>query len=93
MDIIETLVSVPFAVALTALLRKKWPQIDGWYVHVVVVALSIIGAVLTYYRDVIPQVVWTALTPIMSAILALGGVTTAQHVVRSQQAHDKSIGT
>ena len=81
MDIIETLVSVPFAVAVTALLRKKWPAIDGAYVYVVVLALSIVGAVLTRYHDAIPQYVWTAITPVMSAILSLGGVTAAQHIV------------
>jgi len=80
-DALATLVSVPFAVAVTAILRKRWPQIDGWGVYAVVLVLTILGAVLGHYRAVIPSEVWTALGPFLAAILALGGVTTAQHVV------------
>lgn len=79
-SVLETLVSVPFAVAVTALLRKRWPQIDGWAVYVVVLALTILGAVLGHYRAAIPTEVWTAAGPLLAAVLALGGVTTAQHV-------------
>lgn len=85
MNIIETLVSVPFAVALTALLRKRWPSIDGLAVYVIVFVLSCIGAVLSHYHAYIPDYVWTALTPVMSAILSLGGVTAAQHIVRNKK--------
>lgn len=82
-DAIATLVSVPFAVAVTALLRKRWPQIDGAAVYLVVFALTIIGAVLVHYRAQIPAEVWTAAGPLLAAVLALGGVTTAQHVASS----------
>ena len=80
-DIIATLVSAPFAVAVTALLRKRWPQIDGAYVAVVVLALAVLGAVAAHYRALIPPEAWTALGPLLATVLALGGVQTAQHVV------------
>jgi len=76
----NTLVSVPFAVAVTALVRKRWPQVDGAYVALVVLVLTIAGAVLAHYRDAIPQEVWAAAGPLLAAVLALGGVQTAQHV-------------
>lgn len=79
-NILETLVSVPFAVAITALLRKKWPWIDGAAVYVVVLVLAVIGAVLTYYRTAIPVEVWTAASPVLVAILALGGMQAASSV-------------
>lgn len=79
-DALSTLVSVPFAIAVTALLRKRWPQIDGAAVYAVVLFLTILGAVLGHYRAAIPAEVWTAAGPLIAAVLALGGVTTAQHV-------------
>jgi putative Ca2+/H+ antiporter (TMEM165/GDT1 family) len=80
-EVITTLASVPFAIAITALLRKRWPVIDGAYVALVVLALTVLGAVLSHYHAAIPPEVWTAAAPVLAAILALGGVTTAQHVV------------
>ena len=79
-NIIETLVSVPFAIAVTALLRKRWPAIDGWAVYVVVLVCTILGAVAAHYRAQIPPEVWTAAGPVLAAVLALGGVQTAAHV-------------
>lgn len=81
-SILETIVSVPFAVAVTALVRKRFPQVDGAYVAVVVLILTILGAVLAHYRAAIPPEVWTAAGPLLAAILALGGVQTAQHVAQ-----------
>jgi len=82
-DIIATLVSVPFAIAVTALLRKRWPSINGAYVYAVVLVLTIVAAVLSYYRAAIPVEVWTAAGPLLAAVLALGGVQAAQHVAES----------
>jgi len=82
-DVVATLVSVPFAIAVTALLRKRWPSIDGAYVYAVVLVLTVIGAVLSYYRASIPVEVWTAAGPLLAAVLALGGVQAAQHVAES----------
>jgi disulfide bond formation protein DsbB len=79
-EAINTLVSVPFAIAITALLRKRFKQIDGAYVAIVVLALTVLGAVLSHYHEAIPSEVWTAAAPVLAAILALGGVTTAQHI-------------
>jgi disulfide bond formation protein DsbB len=81
-DTLTTLASVPFAIAVTALLRKRWPQIDGAYVALVVLVLTVLGAVLGHYHASIPAEVWTAAGPLLAAILALGGVTTAQHVAK-----------
>lgn len=80
-EYLSTLVSVPFAVAVTALLRKRWPQIDGAYVALVVLVLTVLGAVLAHYQASIPVEVWTAAGPLLAAVLALGGVQTAQHIV------------
>ena len=81
-DILSTLASVPFAVAVTSLLRRRWPTIDGAYVYLVVLALSVIAALLGYYRAAIPAEVWTAVSPLLVAVLSLGGVQTAQDVAR-----------
>jgi len=80
-DVLATLVSVPFAVAVTALVRKRWPQVDGWGVYAVVLLTTIVSAIATHYRASIPAEVWTALAPLLAAILALGGVQTAQTVI------------
>jgi len=82
-DIIDTLASVPFAVAVTALIRKRWPVVDGAYVALVVLACTVASAVLAHYRAAIPAEVWTAAAPVIAAVLALGGVQTAQHVARA----------
>ena len=82
-DIIATLASVPFAIAVTALIRKRWPVVDGAYVALVVLACTVASAVLAYYRAAIPAEVWTAVAPVVAAVLALGGVQTAQHVARA----------
>jgi hypothetical protein len=83
-DIIATLASVPFAVAVTALIRKRWPVVDGAYVALVVLACTVASAVLAHYRAAIPAEVWTAAAPVLAAVLALGGVQTAQHVAASR---------
>ncbi len=81
-DTLATLASVPFAVAVTALMRKRWPAIDGAYVYLVVLALTALSAALAHYRAQIPAEVWAALGPLLAAVLALGGVQTAQDVAR-----------
>ena len=73
-EVINTLVSMPFAVAVTALLRKRWPVIDGAYVYLVVAALAIIGSLLTRYSYAVPEDVWLVLSPLLTAVLAIGGV-------------------
>ena len=80
-NIIETIVSVPFAVAITAILRKKWPSIDGAYVYLVVLLLTIIGAVLGHYQAHIPTEVWVAAGPLLATILSVGAMTAGQHLV------------
>lgn len=79
-DTLATIASVPFAIAVTALLRKKWPAIDGAWVYAVVLALAVVSALASHYRAVIPPEVWTAASPLLVAVMALGGVQTAQDV-------------
>ena len=74
-EVITTLVSVPFAVALTAILRKHFPSIDGAYVYAIVLVLTVLGAVLGHYQASIPTEVWVAAGPLLAAILAIGGDT------------------
>lgn len=81
-SILATLASVPFAAAVTALLRKRWPSIDGGYVAIVVLALTALAGGLGYYAAQVPPVVWALLGPVLAAVLALGGVQTAQDVAR-----------
>jgi hypothetical protein len=71
-EVLTTIVSVPFAMAVTSLLRKKWPQIDGTYVPILVLFLSLCGALLGHYKAHIPTEVWAVLGPFASTILALG---------------------
>ena len=87
-DVIATIASVPFAVAVTALIRKRWPVVDGAYVALVVLACTVASAVLAHYRDAIPAEVWTAAAPVIAAVLALGGVQTAQHVAAPRATRD-----
>ena len=79
-DLIATLGSIPFAIAVTALLRKRWPAIDGAYVAVVVLACTVAAGLLSYYRASIPTEVWLGLGPIVAAVMSLGGVQAAQSV-------------
>jgi hypothetical protein len=78
--VILTIGSAAFAVAVTSLLRRKWPTIDGWAVPVVVAVCTVASAVLAQYAAAIPPLVWTVLGPVVAAVLALGGVQTAQVV-------------
>ena len=78
-EIIETMISMPFAVAVTALLRKKWPVIDGKYVFLVVAILAIVGSMLTRYSYAVPEDVWIVLSPLLTAVLAIGGVQALTH--------------
>lgn len=87
-DTITTLASVPFAIAVTALIRKRWPVVDGAYVALVVLACTVASAVLAHYHAAIPVEVWTAAAPVVAAVLALGGVQTAQHVATSRATRD-----
>jgi hypothetical protein len=77
---IETLRSIPFAVAVTALIRKRWQQVDGAYVAVVVFVFAVLGAVLLHYRAFIPGEIWVALGPVLATILGMGTVQTLSHV-------------
>ena len=79
-DIIATLGSAAFAVALTSLLRKQFPAIDGRLTWVIATLVAVGAALMGYYRADIPELVWVVLAPIVSAILAIGGVQTAQNV-------------
>jgi hypothetical protein len=81
-EVLTTLVSMPFAVAVTALLRKRWPVIDGVYVYLVVAVLAIIGSLLTRYSYAVPEDVWIVLSPLLTAVLAVGGVQAAQHITQ-----------
>lgn len=78
-EVISTIVSMPFAVAVTALLRKRWPVIDGAYVYLVVAILAIIGSLLTRYSYAVPEDVWIVLSPLLTAVLAIGGVQALTH--------------
>lgn len=84
-EALSTLVSAPFAVAVTALLRKRWPAIDGAYVAVVVLVLTVLGAVLAHYQASIPVEVWTAAGPLLAAVLALGGDTWVSKIAQKSR--------
>lgn len=79
-DTLATLASVPFAIAVTALLRKRWPAIDGLYVPLVVVVLSGLAAVARQYAHAVPDAAWPAIGALLAAVISLGGVTAAQQV-------------
>jgi len=79
-DVVAMVCSAPFAGAITALLRKRYPQIDGWWVVVVVALLSTVGAVLGYYRSAIPEAVWVAASPALLTLLTMGTAQGAAHV-------------
>jgi hypothetical protein len=87
-EVINTIVSMPFAIAITAILRKRYPVIDGAYVYLVVACLSIIGSLLTRYSYAIPDDVWLVASPLLTAILAIGGVSVAQHVATPSPVFD-----
>ena len=74
--ILATIASVPFAAAVTALLRRAFPRIDGPYVAIPVLVCTLAAALLGYYADAIPQVVWVCLGPAVAAVMAMGGVQT-----------------
>jgi hypothetical protein len=79
-DALATICSAPFAVAVTALLRRRWPAIDGSAVYAVVLSTTVLSAIAAHYRALIPAEVWTALGPVLAAIMALGGVQAAQDI-------------
>jgi len=92
-EALEILGSLPFAIAVTALLRKRWPQIDGWFVPLVVALTSSVGAIAIFYRDRIPAEVWIAVSPILTTILAMGTVQTIKHATGSASLPQLGMGT
>jgi hypothetical protein len=72
--ILTTLASVPFAMALCALIKRQWPSVTGWVTPVVVMVLTIVVGVLGQYAEVIPPLVWAIIGPVIAAVIALGTV-------------------
>jgi hypothetical protein len=79
-DALGLLTSAGFAIAVVALLRKRWPSIDGWWVTAIYVGLTILGAVLAHFSDRIPVEVWTTIKAIAVIVTGQGGVTLWQQV-------------
>jgi|GEM_PF-6473031 len=82
---ITTITSAAFAVALTALIRRQWPQVTGWITPAVVLVLTIAGGLLGQYGAAIPPLVWIVVGPVVAAVLALGGVQVAQDTAKKGQ--------
>ena len=82
MTTLQTIGTAAFASALTAMVRKVWPSLDGRSVWAVALACAIGAAVAQRYASNIPAEVWTVIDPIIAMILAAGGVDVAQNIAR-----------
>ena len=80
MQILTILMSMSFAVAFTAQLRKLFTKpdgscpIDGKWVYLVAAVFGVAGKVLSHYAAVIPPIVWEVLEPLIGTVLAMGAV-------------------
>ena len=77
--------SAAFAVALTALLRKAIPKIDGIYNYVVFGLLGIASAVLMRHAAGVPPIVWEIVGPLVTVVLGLGGYSASQAIATKGQ--------
>lgn len=79
-QILSILMSMGFAVAFTAVLRKLFTKpdgtcpIDGKWVYISAAVFGVAGKVLSRYATHIPEVVWDVMEPLIGVILAVGGV-------------------
>jgi len=78
--VIDTLASAGFAATLVALLRKRWPSLDGWYVTAVYAALAVAAALLTHYSALIPTEVWRVLQALAGIVATQGAITLTQQI-------------
>jgi len=80
--LIATLASAPVITAVVAILRRVFgrEKLDGWIIPVVAGVLAVASAVLGYYAAAIPPIVWVVLGPIVTTVLAVGGMQAAQDV-------------
>ena len=82
MTALQTIGTAAFATALTAMVRKVWPGLDGRSVWLVALGCAVCAAVAQHYSASIPAEVWTVLDPIIAMVLASGGVDAAQNIAR-----------
>jgi hypothetical protein len=61
-----------FAIAVTALMRRAWPSIDGLWNWLVVGVLSIGSTVLLRHAASIPPIVWEIGGPLAALLFAVG---------------------
>jgi len=80
MQILTILMSMSFAVAFTAVLRKLLTKpdgtcpIDGKWVYISAAVFGVAGKVLSHYAASIPPIVWEVMEPLIGVVLAVGGV-------------------
>lgn len=71
-QIVALILSVPFTLTFTALVRKYWKSIDGLWVYLVSSIPAVVGNLLGYYANSIPMPVWIIIGSLVSAIMATG---------------------
>ena len=91
--IAQAIGSAAFAVALTALLRKAFPKIDGVYNYVVFGLLGIASAVLMRHAAGVPPIVWEIVGPLVTVVLGLGGYAASQAVATKGQTPPVDVRT
>ncbi len=89
--ILETLGSAAFAATVVALLRKRWPAINGWYVTGIYAVLAVAVALLTHYSAAIPADVWTVLQIAAGIIGTQGAITGAQQIAAKASVTNNTI--
>jgi hypothetical protein len=70
--VITTIASIPFAMAIVALLKRQWPSVTGWLTPCVILLCTTAAAILGQYSERVPPIVWIIAGPIVAAISALG---------------------
>jgi len=81
-QIIATLGSLPFVLALVALVRRFAPSLDGVPLTTVLALVFAGGAqILGLYAASIPQAAWVVIGTIVSAVLAVGGTSYADRLI------------
>ncbi|MFA4972838.1 MAG: hypothetical protein WC683_09510 [bacterium] len=88
---LETLGSAAFAATVVALLRKRWPALDGWYVTAIYAALAVAVALLTHYSAALPAEVWTVLQIAAGIVGTQGAITAAQQVAAKASVTNNTI--
>ena len=69
---LTTLASIPFATAVCALIKRRWPAVTGGITPCVMLACTALAAVLGHYSAQIPAYAWEYAGPILAAVVAMG---------------------